>query len=249
MREARSSRRRRRRRHLRRRPALSARRRDEAHRRAGRRRRRRDRLALHARRRRPPFPPAASSSRAPRVALSTACASSASSQGIHTFTCGFRAWRKDAFLGCLPREDGFAATAEMLLRALRSRRRVVEVPSTLRARARPASPRCASGRRRYGTSAFFCGAISGLSRKFAALRSAGDSRDAATHARPCASTLVAHRPSGRLRKGRAPLRGRPGLSARGGYAAIGRAPGTAGREVENLRLRPLAQGVTFSVNG
>jgi dolichol-phosphate mannosyltransferase len=56
------------------------------------------------------------------------------SQGIHTFTCGFRAWRKDAFLACLPREDGFASTAEMLIRALRSGRRVVEVPSTLRSR-------------------------------------------------------------------------------------------------------------------
>jgi dolichol-phosphate mannosyltransferase len=56
------------------------------------------------------------------------------SQGVHTFTCGFRAWRKEAFLACLPREDGFAATAEMLLTALRSRRGVVEVPSTLRPR-------------------------------------------------------------------------------------------------------------------
>jgi dolichol-phosphate mannosyltransferase len=56
------------------------------------------------------------------------------SQGIHTFTCGFRAWRTEAFRACLPREDGFAATAEMLLSALRSRRRVVEIPSTLRAR-------------------------------------------------------------------------------------------------------------------
>jgi dolichol-phosphate mannosyltransferase len=61
------------------------------------------------------------------------------SQGIHTFTCGFRAWRKDAFLACLPDEDGFASTAEMLLRALRSRRRVVEVPSTLRPREAGAS--------------------------------------------------------------------------------------------------------------
>lgn len=56
------------------------------------------------------------------------------SQGIHTFTCGFRAWRKEAFLACLPREDGFAATAEMLLSALRARRPVAEIPSTLRVR-------------------------------------------------------------------------------------------------------------------
>jgi dolichol-phosphate mannosyltransferase len=61
------------------------------------------------------------------------------SQGIHTYTCGFRAWRKDAFIACLPREDGFAATAEMLLTALRSGRRVVEVPSTLRPREAGAS--------------------------------------------------------------------------------------------------------------
>jgi dolichol-phosphate mannosyltransferase len=61
------------------------------------------------------------------------------SQGIHTYTCGFRAWRKDAFMACLPREDGFAATAEMLLRALRSGRRVAEVPSTLRPREAGAS--------------------------------------------------------------------------------------------------------------
>lgn len=60
-------------------------------------------------------------------------------QGIHTFTCGFRAWRTEAFRACLPREDGFAATAEMLLAALRSRRKVVEVPSTLRARTEGAS--------------------------------------------------------------------------------------------------------------
>lgn len=56
------------------------------------------------------------------------------SSGVHTFTCGFRAWRKDAFLAALPREDGFAATAEMLLSALKAGRRVAEVPSTLRAR-------------------------------------------------------------------------------------------------------------------
>jgi glycosyltransferase involved in cell wall biosynthesis len=59
--------------------------------------------------------------------------------GIHTFTCGFRAWRKEAFLACLPSEDGFAATAEMLLIALRSGRRVAQVPSTLRPREAGAS--------------------------------------------------------------------------------------------------------------
>jgi glycosyltransferase involved in cell wall biosynthesis len=55
-------------------------------------------------------------------------------QGVHTFTCGFRAWRKEAFLASLPSEDGFAATAEMILRALRARLVVAELPSTLRPR-------------------------------------------------------------------------------------------------------------------
>jgi dolichol-phosphate mannosyltransferase len=59
--------------------------------------------------------------------------------GIHTFTCGFRAWRKAAFLASLPAEDGFAATAEMLLRAIRAGRVAAEVPSTLRPREAGAS--------------------------------------------------------------------------------------------------------------
>jgi hypothetical protein len=55
-------------------------------------------------------------------------------RGIHTFTCGFRAWRKEAYLASLPTEDGFAATAEMLLIALAAGRPVAEVPSILRKR-------------------------------------------------------------------------------------------------------------------
>jgi dolichol-phosphate mannosyltransferase len=59
--------------------------------------------------------------------------------GIHTFTCGFRAWRRDAFLASLPSESGFAATAEMLLNALRAGLRVAQIPSILRPREAGAS--------------------------------------------------------------------------------------------------------------
>lgn len=51
--------------------------------------------------------------------------------GLHTWTCGFRAWRRETFLACLPREDGFASTAEALVRAVRLGARVAEVPSKL----------------------------------------------------------------------------------------------------------------------
>ncbi|MAG55746.1 MAG: family 2 glycosyl transferase [Planctomycetes bacterium] len=53
---------------------------------------------------------------------------------LHTITCGFRAWRRSTLLDSLPRRDGFVATAEMLIRALRSGARVAEVPSVLRPR-------------------------------------------------------------------------------------------------------------------
>ncbi len=53
---------------------------------------------------------------------------------IDTFTCGFRAWKREAFLACLPSEDRFAATAEMLLSALKQKRRAVQIPSQLRGR-------------------------------------------------------------------------------------------------------------------
>ena len=55
-------------------------------------------------------------------------------QGLHTFTCGFRAYRKSTLLEVLPRRDDFTATAEMLVRSLKAGARVLEVPSTLRGR-------------------------------------------------------------------------------------------------------------------
>jgi dolichol-phosphate mannosyltransferase len=60
-------------------------------------------------------------------------------RGVRCFTCGFRAWRREAFVSCLPSRDGFPATAEMLLSALRAGRKVVEIPSTLRRREAGAS--------------------------------------------------------------------------------------------------------------
>lgn len=55
-------------------------------------------------------------------------------RGVRCFTCGFRAWRRDWFLRCLPSRDGFPATAEMLLSALRAGARPAVLPSTLRKR-------------------------------------------------------------------------------------------------------------------
>ena len=60
------------------------------------------------------------------------CGSAA--RGIHTYTCGFRAYRTEMLKRALPRRDGFVATAEILLRCLREGARVEEVPSTLRRR-------------------------------------------------------------------------------------------------------------------
>ena len=54
--------------------------------------------------------------------------------GLHTFTCGYRAYRREVLLANLPRRDGFTATAEILVRALDSGARVVEIPSVLRTR-------------------------------------------------------------------------------------------------------------------
>ncbi len=53
---------------------------------------------------------------------------------IHTFTCGYRAYRKATWNACLPSQNGFVATAEILVRALDSGATVVEVPSRLRTR-------------------------------------------------------------------------------------------------------------------
>lgn len=55
-------------------------------------------------------------------------------RGLHTITCGYRAWRTDTFRAALPDRDGFTATAEMLLNALRNGARVSETPSVLRHR-------------------------------------------------------------------------------------------------------------------
>jgi glycosyltransferase involved in cell wall biosynthesis len=52
----------------------------------------------------------------------------------HTLTCGFRVWRRELLLRCLPRERGFAATAEMLLRAAEAGASIAELASELRPR-------------------------------------------------------------------------------------------------------------------
>ena len=54
--------------------------------------------------------------------------------GLRTITSGYRAWRRETFIQCLPSHDGFSATAQMLLAALRSGARATERPSTLRVR-------------------------------------------------------------------------------------------------------------------
>lgn len=55
-------------------------------------------------------------------------------RGLRTITCGYRAWRRETFVEALPAHDGFTATAEMLLNALRNGARATEIPSTLRTR-------------------------------------------------------------------------------------------------------------------
>jgi dolichol-phosphate mannosyltransferase len=54
--------------------------------------------------------------------------------GVRTFTCAFRAYRGDLVRGLAWRADGFLAAAEILSLCLLRDARVVEVPSTLRAR-------------------------------------------------------------------------------------------------------------------
>jgi dolichol-phosphate mannosyltransferase len=53
---------------------------------------------------------------------------------LHTFTCGFRAFRRETLLASLPRRDGFVATAEVLVHALARGARVLERPASLRER-------------------------------------------------------------------------------------------------------------------
>ena len=60
-------------------------------------------------------------------------------RGVRTFTCAFRAYRGDLIRGLAWRSDRFLAAAEILSLALLRGARVVEVPSTLRARTAGAS--------------------------------------------------------------------------------------------------------------
>ncbi|HXQ21239.1 MAG TPA: glycosyltransferase family 2 protein [Candidatus Acidoferrales bacterium] len=60
-------------------------------------------------------------------------------QDVYTFTCLFRAYRRDVVRGMRFRADGFAAVAEIMLRAILAGRRIAEVPIPLE-------------RRRYGES-------------------------------------------------------------------------------------------------
>jgi glycosyltransferase involved in cell wall biosynthesis len=55
-------------------------------------------------------------------------------QDVHTFTCLFRAYRTDLVRGIRFRSDGFAAVAEILLRALAMGQRISEVPMQLERR-------------------------------------------------------------------------------------------------------------------
>jgi dolichol-phosphate mannosyltransferase len=58
---------------------------------------------------------------------------------LHTFTCMVRVHRRDALLACLPEEDGYLGVTASLLALLARGARVVEVPTTLRARTTGAS--------------------------------------------------------------------------------------------------------------
>ena len=55
-------------------------------------------------------------------------------QDVHTFTCLFRAYRREALAGIRFRSDGFAAVAEIMLRGLLGGCRVRELPMRLEAR-------------------------------------------------------------------------------------------------------------------
>ncbi len=60
-------------------------------------------------------------------------------KGVRTFTCAFRAYRGDLIRRLSWDADGFVAAAEIMSRALLAGAKVVEVPSTLRARQAGAS--------------------------------------------------------------------------------------------------------------
>src|SRR6266699_1412377 len=55
-------------------------------------------------------------------------------QDVHTFTCLFRAYRRDALVRIPFRSDGFASVAEIMLRALLAGYRVRELPMRFGAR-------------------------------------------------------------------------------------------------------------------
>jgi dolichol-phosphate mannosyltransferase len=55
-------------------------------------------------------------------------------QDVHTFTCLFRAYRRDALARVPFRSDGFAAVAEIMLRSMLAGYRVRELPMRLEAR-------------------------------------------------------------------------------------------------------------------
>lgn len=55
-------------------------------------------------------------------------------QDVYTFTCLFRAYRRDVIQSIRFRADGFAAVAEIMLRAILAGRRIAEVPMPLERR-------------------------------------------------------------------------------------------------------------------
>jgi dolichol-phosphate mannosyltransferase len=55
-------------------------------------------------------------------------------QDVHTFTCLFRAYRRDALLRIPFRSDGFASVAEIMLRGMLAGYRVRELPMRLESR-------------------------------------------------------------------------------------------------------------------
>jgi len=56
------------------------------------------------------------------------------SGGLATYTCGFRAYRREILESILPSSQGFLATAQMMTRGLRQNLKVAEIPSVLRPR-------------------------------------------------------------------------------------------------------------------
>lgn len=51
-------------------------------------------------------------------------------RGVYTMTCGFRLYRRELVPKVFPHADDFVATAEIMVRALKSKARVVEFPAT-----------------------------------------------------------------------------------------------------------------------